>query len=142
MVFKFNISHKGKTAKFEIENEELVGQIIGSKINGVSVSPDLEGYELEITGTSDKAGFPGLPEIKGPQLKKVLLGYGRGMHKHPRREGKKKVSSADGLRLKKSVRGNEISLNTVQVNTKVTKEGSKKFDDLFKKEEVAEPTSQ
>lgn len=143
MAFKFNISHKGKTAKFEVDNEELVGQLIGSKINGTSISPDLEGYEIEITGTSDKAGFPGLPELKGPQLRKVLLGYGRGMHKRPRKEGKKKVSSPNGLKLKKSVRGNEVSLNTIQINTKVVKEGAKKFDDLFKKEEApAEQGSQ
>ena len=34
------------------------------------------------------------------------------------------------VRIKKSVRGNEISEKTVQVNTKVLKEGAKKFDEL------------
>ena len=136
MAFKINLSHNGKTAKFEIESEYLVGQTIGSKIDGKEISPDLEGYEIEITGTSDKAGFPGLKDVKGPTLRRVLLTYGIGMHKRPRKEGKKPVSSPKGLRLKKSIRGNEISEDTVQINSKVLKEGKKKFEGLFKTAEA------
>jgi ribosomal protein S6E (S10) len=36
-----------------------------------------------------------------------------------------------GLRLRKTVRGREISQDTVQINTKVLKEGKKKFEALF-----------
>ena len=36
----------------------------------------------------------------------------------------------------KTVRGNTISVNTVQINTNVLKEGNKKFSELFKKEEA------
>ncbi|MEA3248371.1 MAG: S6e family ribosomal protein, partial [Nanoarchaeota archaeon] len=43
-----------------------------------------------------------------------------------------------GLRLRKTVRGKEISLDTVQINTKVLKEGSKKFDTFFEKVEASE----
>ena len=39
---------------------------------------------------------------------------------------------------KKTVRGREISLDTVQINTIVKKEGNKKFNELFKTEETTE----
>jgi len=133
MPFKVNVAHSGKTFKVETENEDLVGQAIGDKIDGKVFSEDLEGYELEITGTSDKSGFCGLPDVQGARLKKVLLSYERGMKKRPKKEGKKVRSNKNpsGLRLRKTVRGNEISLETVQINTKVLKEGKKKFDALF-----------
>jgi small subunit ribosomal protein S6e len=134
MAFKVNVSHKGKTFKAEKENESLIGISIGDKIEGSEISDDLKGYELEITGTSDKAGFAGMSEIAGPHLKKVLLTYGKGMHKKPK--GLKKVNKKPkGLRLRKTVRGKEISLDTVQINTKVVKEGTKKFEELFAKVE-------
>ena len=124
------MSHKGKTFKLEIEDEKLIGRSIGDKISGKEFSPDLEGYEIEITGTSDKAGFMGLAEVDGPNLRKVLLKYGKGMHKKPKGEGKIN-RKPKGLRLRKTVRGKEISSETIQINSKVLKEGSKKFEDLF-----------
>ena len=130
MVFKINISHNGKTYKAETENEDLVGHSIQDKIDGKMISEDLSGYELLITGTSDKAGFTGMLNIDGPGLKKVLLSYGKGMKKKPKR-GKHPNTTPNGLRLRKTVRGKEISLDTVQINTKVLKEGSKKFENLF-----------
>ena len=132
MVFKINISHNGKTFKVETENEGIVGYSINDKIAGKELSPKLEGYELLITGTSDKSGFMGRAEIDGPNLHKVLLGYGKGMHKKPK--GETKINrKPKGLRLRKTVRGKEISLFTVQINTKVLKEGKEKFDSLFEK---------
>lgn len=132
MVFKINVSHKGKTFKVESENEDLVGYSIRDKIDGKEFSEDLAGYEILITGTSDKAGFTGMINIDGPNLHRALLTYGKGMHKKPKGEGKIN-RKPKGLRLKKTVRGKEISLDTVQINTKVLKEGSKKFDALFEK---------
>ena len=79
MVYKVNVSHKGKTIKFETDNEELVGVTIDSEIDGKQISADLEGYQLTVTGTSDKAGFPGMPDVKGQALKRVILKRGRGM---------------------------------------------------------------
>jgi len=132
MVFKINISHKGKTFKVETEDEKLVGKSIGDKIDGKDISEDLVDYEIKITGTSDKAGFTGMKNIEGPNLKKALLSYGKGMRKKPKGE-KKFNKKPKGLRLRKTVRGKEISLSTVQVNSKVLKEGTKKFDSLFEK---------
>lgn len=120
MAYKVNVSHKGKTIKFETDNEELIGIIIGSEIDGKQISADLEGYELTLTGTSDKAGFPGMPDIKGQALKRVILSRGRGMR-----------NNTEGLRLRKTVRGNEISADTVQINLSVKKEGSKKFESMI-----------
>lgn len=141
MTFKINVSHKGKTFKTESDSEELIIYSIGDKIKGEEMSADLKGYEIEITGTSDKAGFCGISTIPGPGLKKVLLGYGQGMHKKPK--GLKKVNRRPkGLRIRKTVRGREISLDTVQINTRVLKEGQKKFEDLFKSEEKAEEKSE
>ncbi len=137
MVFKINIASNGKTYKVESNNEEIVGLSIGETINGSLISEDLSDYQLKITGTSDKAGFCGLLHVEGPQLKKLLLSYETGMHKRPKLEGKKKRTNKNpkGLRLRKTIRGKEISLETVQINTKVEKEGKKKFDDFFKTEE-------
>jgi len=141
MVFKINIASNGKTYKIESESEELSNYSIGDKIEGSLISDDLKEYELTITGTSDKAGFCGIPTIEGPQLHKVLLSYEKGMHKRPKREGKFKRTNKTpkGLRLRKTVRGKEISQNTTQVNTKVSKEGTKKFEDFFKTEEPKTP---
>jgi len=130
MAFKINIAHKGKTYKTETTDEWLVGHAIGETIQGKELGLDFEGYELEITGTADKAGFAGFGELEGPGLKKILLGYGKGMNKKPKK-GKKAATKPKGLKLRKTVRGREISLDTVQINTKVIKEGTKKFDSFF-----------
>ena len=125
MAFKINISHKGKTIKFDTDNENLIGMSIGDTFDGSEISTDLKGYELEITGTSDKAGFPGFKEHSGPQLRRVLLKKGKGMH-----------DARKGVRIRKTIRGNAISLDTVQINTNVKKQGSKKFEDFLNKPEA------
>ena len=43
-----------------------------------------------------------------------------------------------GIRLRKTLRGQEISLLTSQINTIVVKEGKKKFEDLLPKKEKTE----
>ena len=45
MVFKINVASKGKTAKFELESEELVGKMIGDKIAGKMV--DCFGFRFQ-----------------------------------------------------------------------------------------------
>lgn len=121
MAFKINISHKGRAYKLESDNEALIRMKIGDKLNGELLSADLDGYSLEITGTSDIAGFPGIKGQIGPQLRKLLLTRkDKGMNK----------TKPHGLRLKKSIRGEEISEKTAQINIKVLKEGKKKFDDI------------
>ncbi len=134
MAFKINIGTKeGKTYKLEIESPELVGKSVGEIIKGKEISPDFEGYEFQVTGASDKSGFPALEKVEGFTLKKVLFGYGKGMHKRAKREGKRKQSNAkpDGLRLRKTVHGKTISEKIIQINLKLTREGSKKLGEIF-----------
>ncbi len=134
MAFKINIGTKsGKTFKLETESGELIEKELGQKILGNEVSPNLEGYEFEITGTSDKAGFTSLGSVPGTGLKGVLLSYEKGMKKRSKREGKKKRSSytPKGLRLRKTVRGKVISPNIVQINLKILKEGKKHLEEIF-----------
>ena len=134
MAFKINIGEKsGKTYKLEIEGSALIDKELKSKIQGKDVSPDLEGYEFEITGASDKSGFPALENVEGIGLKRVLLKYGKGMKKRPKYEGKKKRSNnkLKGLRLRKGIRGRIISNEISQINLKVLKQGKKTLEEIF-----------
>ncbi len=134
MPFKINISESsGKTYKLELESEDLIGKQLHDKIPGKDLLADLEGYEFEITGASDKAGFPALEKIEGTGLKRVLLSYETGMKKRPKYEGKKKrpKNRPKGLRLRKTVRGRVISQDIIQINLKTIKEGPKKLSEIF-----------
>ena len=142
MAFKINISTKqGKTYKVEAEAPGLKEKKIGDIVQGTDVSPDLVGYELEITGASDKSGFTAMKNIEGAGIKKALLTYGKAMYKKPKGD-KKKNSKSPGLRLRKSVRGKVISKDTRQINTKVVKEGGKKLNEIFALEKPAETPAQ
>ena len=137
MTFKINIGTKeGKTYKLEVEevfNEKELHQTI----EGKEISPDLEGYEFEIVGASDKSGFTALKNVEGSGLKRVLLSYEKGMKNRPKYEAKKKRSNVKpkGLRLRKTVRGKVISPAIVQINLKILKEGKKPLKDIFEKPE-------
>ena len=80
---------------------------------------------MEITGTSDDSGFPGMKGLEGIRYHRVLLKKGFGMH-----------DSRKGIRLRKTLRGDEISLKTIQINVIVKKEGHKKFEELLPKKEA------
>ncbi len=129
MAFKINVSDKGKTLKVESDNEALIKMKIGEHLNGNLISPDLEGYSLEITGSSDLSGFPGIKGQVGPQLRGLLL---------TKKDKGMRTTRPKGLRLRKTVRGEEISEKTVQINMKVLKHGHKKFEELLPKKETEE----
>ena len=131
MPFKINIGEKGKTWKLELEAPNIHGKSVGDKISGSDLNQELHGYELEIMGGSDLSGFPMSKNVEGIGLKSVLLSKGWGMHKRPRRGGKKKVSTPRGLRKRKTVRGKTISEAVVQINMKVTKSGHKPLAEIF-----------
>ncbi len=86
---------------------KLIGLKIGDLIDGSIVG--LKGCKLMITGGSDSSGFPMIPTITGGVKKEVLLSSPPGFHPMER-----------GERARKTVRGNTITIDTVQVNTKVT----------------------
>lgn len=134
MVFKINIGEKsGKTYKLESESESFIDKKLHEIIKGEDFSNDLDGYEFEITGASDKSGFTSMKNVEGIGLKKVLLSYEKGMKKRPKKEGKRKRTNPTpkGLRLRKTVRGNTLSTEIVQINLKVVKEGKKPLAELY-----------
>lgn len=120
MPFKLNISDKGKAWKLDFESEAIVGKSLGEKILGKEINSDLDGYELEITGASDLAGFPHSNKIEGLALKKLLLKKGWGMR-----------DNREGMRRRKTVRGKVLSASTVQINLKVVKQGAKPLSEIF-----------
>jgi len=131
MVFKINIgSEDGKTYKLELESEELVGKSLGDTIPGTDLVGDLKDYEFVITGTSDSAGFTSMKEVEGVGLKKILIKYGKALHKKPKGV-KKKNKRPRGMRYRKTVRGKVISANITQVNLKVSKQGKKSLTEIF-----------
>ncbi|MBM3232938.1 30S ribosomal protein S6e [Candidatus Pacearchaeota archaeon] len=120
MGFKLNISDKEKAWKLETDTESLVGKNVGDVIEGKEIKSELDGYQLQITGGSDMAGFPLSKNVEGLALKKLLLKRGWGM-----RDTKK------GIRLRKTVRGKQISSTTSQINMKVIKSGKKNLSEIF-----------
>ncbi|MEK6908779.1 MAG: S6e family ribosomal protein [Nanoarchaeota archaeon] len=131
MVFKLNISDKGKAWKVESSAESLIGKKINEELDGSDLSESLSGYTLKITGGTDSSGFPHKSDVQGSELKRVILTKGWGMHKKPRRAGKKKLQTFKGLRLRKTVRGTQISEKSAQINMIVIKHGSKSLQELF-----------
>lgn len=127
---KLNMSEKGKAWRLEISEDVLSGKAIGDKISGIEVKPELEGYELEITGGSDSSGFPLSKDVEGIGLKKLLLKKGWGMK-----------DSRAGMRLRKTVRGKVVSATTSQLNAKVLKAGKKPFFEIFPEQNKAEQSS-
>ena len=108
MAFKIVISESRTRKSWQIEKEvpSLVGLKIGEKFDGSLIG--LSGFTLQITGGSDKDGFPMRPDLTGTARKKVLLSKGPGFK-----------SFREGMRKRKYVRGNLISVDIVQVNCKI-----------------------
>jgi ribosomal protein S6E (S10) len=120
MPFKLVIGEKGKSWKVDLDSEFLVGKSLGDKVQGKDIKTELEGYELEIVGGSDLAGFPMSKDTLGLGLKSSLLTKGWGMK-----------DAYPGIRRKKTLRGKTISTAISQINLKVIKTGSKKLSEIF-----------
>lgn len=110
------------------EAEALFGKNVGEKVSGDALG--LAGYELEISGGSDFAGFPMKKGIKGFGRKKILTGKGVGFKGLSRWGTKKK-----GIRVKKTVCGETIYPKITQINFKILKEGKEALKAEPKKEE-------
>ena len=106
--FKLVVSNPktGKSEYHEIKEDKarsLVGRKIGEEIEGELLG--ISGVVLKITGGSDKDGFPMRPEIHGGVRKKILLRKGVGFK--PKRHGERR---------RKTIRGNTITDDIVQIN--------------------------
>ena len=137
MAFKFEIGDpkSKKTFHLEAESEALMGKIIGDKVDGSDISSQLSGTELEITGTSDKSGFPGYNKIDGTGTRRVLLTKGFGFHRLKlRKKNALRKPISKGMRKRRTLRGNTITSDIVQINLKVIKQGSKSIAELLGKE--------
>ncbi|MFC1648691.1 30S ribosomal protein S6e [Nanoarchaeota archaeon] len=114
MTLKLNIGESsGKCYKRDLSEEEskaLMGKKIGDKVKGDGFG--LAGYEFEITGGSDNAGFPMRKDLRGAARKKILTTKSVGFR-----------AKRKGERQRRTVSGNTISGRTVQVNMKVLKAG-------------------
>jgi len=120
MAFKLVVADPktGKSYKLETEEKSLLGLKIGEKFQGDSIG--LAGYELELTGGSDKTGTPMRKDVKGSTARRILLTKGVGFH-----------AKKPGERRKKRVFGYKIGADIVQVNFKVTKPGAQPLDKLI-----------
>jgi len=111
--FKVIISNPetGKSNFVEIEGPRavpLIGRKLGETIDGAVAG--LSGQKLQLTGGSDKDGFPMRPSIHGGVRTAVVLSEGVGF-KPPQ----------IGERKRKTVRGNTITEDIVQINMKIVK---------------------
>lgn len=103
----------------------FVGKRIGDIVEGSVLG--LGGYTLEITGGTDKIGIPARRDLPGPARRRLLLSESTGFH-----------PTMDGERRRKTVRGNEINADFVQINAMVAQYGEKPLNTYFEQPEAAE----
>jgi len=115
--FKIIISDPDSGTSKIVELEEtrtvpLIGRRVGEVLDGATVG--LSGHKVQITGGSDKDGFPMRPNVHGGVRRKVILGGGVGFN--PKDEGQRR---------RKMVRGNVITDEIVQINMKIMEKPKK-----------------
>lgn len=119
----------GKSYQKVLPENIFVGQKIKQKVKGDEFG--LSGYELEITGGSDDAGFPMRYDIDGSVRKKALLAGGVGI------KTKTRAHKEQGIRIRKSVAGNTAHAKTAQINLKILSYGSTPIEEILGKKEEA-----
>jgi len=115
--FKIVISdpETGKSRFVEVEGTQavpLIGRKLGEEIDGSVVK--MSGHKLKITGGSDKDGFPMRPNVHGGVRVRAILSGGVGFH-----------PSQKGERQRKTLRGNVITEDIVQINMKIVEKPKK-----------------
>lgn len=132
-IFKITVSdpEEGKSWQVEKEATPLIGTGLGEEFNGSLVG--LEGYTLKVTGGSDEEGFPMRKGVNGSGRRRVLISDGPGYRPED-----------SGVKRRKSVRGEVISEEIVQVNTKVVdrEEDSESLSSIFSLQESEEGSSE
>jgi small subunit ribosomal protein S6e len=116
-----NDTKNGKSHQVQVNGHHansLIGKKIGDEVDGIFIS--LPGYKLQVTGGTDKNGFAMRSDLPGMSRRSLLLSKSYGFR--PKEKG---------LRKKKSVRGNTVNQDIVQINMKVTKHSSKPIDKLI-----------
>ena len=115
--FKVIVSDPDAGTSKIIELEEtraapFIGRKIGEAVDGAVV--DLPAHKLQITGGSDRDGVPMRANVHGGVRRNVVLSGGVGFKPHEK-----------GERRRKTVRGNVITDEIVQINTKIIEKPKK-----------------
>ena len=115
--FKVIVSDPEEGTSKIVELEEaraapFIGRKIGESVDGAVV--DLPAHKLRITGGSDRDGVPMRPNVHGGVRRNVVLSGGVGFKPH-----------REGERRRKAVRGNIVTDEIVQINTKITEKPKK-----------------
>lgn len=121
--FQLNLgASDGNTYRLDIEDDNkirpFIGLTLGTELDGDFLGFD--GYKFLITGGSDTDGFPMNSSVQGAMRKRILSSGGVGFK--PSRHGQRK---------RKSVRGNTISEDILQINMKIITMGSKKIEEIL-----------
>ena len=122
--FKLVLSRKdGKSFQKVVKDDQaavFLKKNIKDKVDGKDLGMD--GYEFEISGGSDKCGFPMRKGILQTRQKIILEGTSIGFSGKNRTKKKQK-----GLRKKRTVCGERVTSQIVQINLKILKEGKEKL---------------
>lgn len=116
--FKIVVSdpETGKSSVVEVEGSRavpLIGRRIGETLDGSIVG--LSAHRVSVTGGCDQAGFPMRPDVHGGVKSRVLLRGGVGYR--PKEKG---------IRRRRTIRGNTITEDIVQINMKIVEKPKKK----------------
>ena len=125
--FKITISDtKGKSIIKELKDNDvnpLLGLVIGQETDASVVGWD---GKIKITGGSDKSGFPMRADVLGSTRKRILIPKGVGLQ-----------NTEKGLRKRKLLRGNTITEEIYQINSKY--DGELKVEEPKKEEKIEAP---
>lgn len=129
--FKIIISDPETGTSKTVEVEEtraipLTGRKIGEVIDGSIMG--LSGHKLQITGGSDKDGFPIRSNVHGGVRRRVMLSGGIGFN--PQHKGERR---------RKTVRGNVITDEIVQINMKIVEKPKRPKEKKKAKEKEEKP---
>jgi small subunit ribosomal protein S6e len=110
--FKIIVSDPQAGTSKVVELEEaranpFIGRRMGETLDGAVV--DLPAYKVQLLGGSDKDGVPMRGDVHGGVRRQVVLSGGAGFSPHNK-----------GERRRKTVRGNIITDEIVQINMKIT----------------------
>jgi small subunit ribosomal protein S6e len=113
----------GRAINKKTDEAVFLNRKIGDEVDLHAIG--LSGFRGKITGGSDRQGFPMKKSLQGSGRKKLLLKAGIGFN-----------ASRDGEKRRKSVRGNTVSPETMQLNISITKHGDRDLKEFFKPAEA------